>query len=465
MAKENRSEVYEEDAYDDIDGFTPPNLPSVSTFHFDQQKSHQRNSNDHLDRNSLFKTVSAPRNSFSNDHIRIMKSDDMSAIFSSTPPNLLDDDKWVTQIDSVLRENIMDALDDLHVKDINSVYGTLKVRKPQSKMRIERIFNEIKSVRNDLKNDDQREEKKDATTTTKEEEEELSFVIEKVNHSESGVKQEDVKLSTEYVKLSALYRQTMAPLLKNKTKIEIGLEACNEACFNIFQCICMHRIEVIVMIYHMMKSSVLWRRVALSGLMCFDNIYGYQQMYEDFQHLHLIHARSNANRVDFHNLCRKFEAQYPCEIGSCVVFARHYRDRSAVEASKNLYYFNKANDKTTSIQNNKEMILQQHCDKIHSYLLHSMVKFGSESADEVDAAIKRRNAINEYAAGRSFSTVPKEKEKCSDDDDYTLYPGIEEDEEWLSSINVAEDEDIYSLLVEHMGIFRWQALHGFHYDE
>eukprot|EP01083_Nonionella_stella_P280792 955302_1 len=158
MAKENRSEVYEEDAYDDIDGFTPPNLPSVSTFHFDQQKSHQRNSNDHLDRNSLFKTVSAPRNSFSNDHIRIMKSDDMSAIFSSTPPNLLDDDKWVTQIDSVLRENIMDALDDLHVKDINSVYGTLKVRKPQSKMRIERIFNEIKSVRNDLKNDDQREE-------------------------------------------------------------------------------------------------------------------------------------------------------------------------------------------------------------------------------------------------------------------------------------------------------------------
>eukprot|EP01083_Nonionella_stella_P176874 620125_1 len=80
MAKENRSEVYEEDAYDDIDGFTPPNLPSVSTFHFDQQKSHQRNSNDHLDRNSLFKTVSAPRNSFSNDHIRIMKSDDMSSL-------------------------------------------------------------------------------------------------------------------------------------------------------------------------------------------------------------------------------------------------------------------------------------------------------------------------------------------------------------------------------------------------
>ena len=37
-----------------------------------------------------------------------------------------------------------------------------------------------------------------------------------------------------------------------------------------------------------------------------------------------------------------------------------------------------------------------------------------------------------------------------------------EDEKWLDEIDqIKDDEDGYKLLVEKMGIFRWQSAHGF----
>merc|ERR1712154_519767 len=86
-----------------------------------------------------------------------------------------------------------------------------------------------------------------------------------------------------------------------------------------------------------------------------DNIiYGYQQLLEDFQHLQIIHA--NVDRIGFQKMCEKFEKSYPCDIDNCIIFARHYRDRTQLEKAKNLYYFNSTEKgKAVSMQNNKDM--------------------------------------------------------------------------------------------------------------
>ena len=337
-----------------------------------------------------------------------------------------------------------------------------------------------------------------------------------------------------------------------------------------------------------------------------NKIYNYQQLLEDFQHLQIIHA--NKDRAAFHKLTDRLEKQYPCDINNCKVFARHYRDRTQLEQAKNMYYYNKSKTtKTTQLRNNIDMIFQQHCDKVHSYLLHSMLKFDAngEKFENVEA-IKRRNQFIQKAQGRSFSangqhhknhlkrkkkseryimkrssqiadsqeidrkillkrhklgipknmTIKEELEpnmndygaehlpksiKDSDskpeisrvisissgtagaeftkslgiglsetksasmigagddidesihtssdidndsdhdvddisqysesDEEYKLYPGIEEDREWTKKIQTiandgnTHDQEIFKLLVEHMGIFRWQALHGFHFDQ
>lgn len=295
-------------------------------------------------------------------------------------------------------------------------------------------------------------------------------------------------------------------------------------------------------------------------------LYGYQQLLEDFQHVQIIHA--NADRQGFQKLTERLEQKYPCDINECVVFARHYRDRTAAEAAKNMYFWAKdITGKAVSIKNDKDIIFQQQCDKIHSYLLHSMLKFDANGERFDDPrAIIRRNKFLKQADGRSYSKngqyskankdlkqkseryiikrasqiqdsqeigrkqlkkyynnlqiplsdnddkleVEGQTEKpsqslnlnlsetksisagadddddsdihtssdddkndgdMSDSDDYGLYPGIEEDKEWTAKIGkIANDSsstksEVYSLLVEHMGIFRWQALHGFHFDQ
>lgn len=57
------------------------------------------------------------------------------------------------------------------------------------------------------------------------------------------------------------------------------------------------------------------------------------------------------------------------------------------------------------ILNDKEGTLQEECDKIHSYFLHSLMQFsGSTKLDEFDPEAKRViDNINAAAAGRSFS--------------------------------------------------------------
>ncbi len=73
-----------------------------------------------------------------------------------------------------------------------------------------------------------------------------------------------------------------------------------------------------------------------------------------------------------------------------------------------------------------------------------------------------------------FSQISQSSRQTSyeSDDDYRVYPGIEDDKEWTQKImddqqkgDIVNDQDIYKRLVEHMGIFRWQALHGFHFDQ
>ena len=335
-------------------------------------------------------------------------------------------------------------------------------------------------------------------------------------------------------------------------------------------------------------------------------IYGYKQILEDFQHLQIIHAKK---RDTFLKLTTRLEQTYPCNINDCPIFARHYRDRTQSVKDQQMYYQDKSKSGMTGNQeNSKERMIQEHCDRVHSYLLHSMLKFDAngESFDNVEA-IKRRNQVIANAKGRSFSKqhnkdhikrkkkseryIMKRSSQIADsqeinrkelikrhklgipenmtiteepsdmhskmnvhngavkdtslqpklikargighgpgpasslksaassggsrslnivnigisetksistvgadedsidrtssdmdmggdveqydesDEEYKLYPGIEEDREWTEKIQTiandgnTRDQEIFKLLVEHMGIFRWQALHGFHFDQ
>eukprot|EP01084_Bolivina_argentea_P195670 335615_1 len=186
-----------------------------------------------------------------------LRREDKSAIFSSSR-NILDDDYWSGQLDSVLREKINDYIDDHNIKDLYNLLAIMKVQKPESQMRIRRIFNELKWVRNDLKDGIPFKNNK-IINSKKELEEEKEYSLEddndndndndnedennniNININDDNKTMEDWINSDEYIKLNKLSKQIMGEKLKNnnnnnnnnniyKNKNEIGLEASNELC-------------------------------------------------------------------------------------------------------------------------------------------------------------------------------------------------------------------------------------------
>eukprot|EP01083_Nonionella_stella_P064157 166975_1 len=123
-------------------------------------------------------------------------------------------------------------------------------------------------------------------------------------------------------------------------------------------------------------------------LRCHGDIYSHQQIFDDFLHIKIHHidrdkqlAIANKNNQNIATiLYYKFCTSYECDgikdvLPSCAAFQRHYRDKEDNGAEREIFYSieNEDNLKSLRIRNEKDWILQEECDKIHTYFIHSMI--------------------------------------------------------------------------------------------
>eukprot|EP01084_Bolivina_argentea_P020606 38314_1 len=359
--------------------------------------------------------------------------------------------------------------------------------------------------------------------------EQVSITYDELTPSDYIKKQEELQNTQQYKQIRKEFLENMKILLKDKTQETINKECANKNCppinvsiGNVCNCKCVERIDVILSTYNeLMKYDKLWRKVPIGPIIAYkddkiDLKYGHQQIFNDFLHIKLFHidpidddnnnkteskqndnndkdndsqkknqskindAKDNDNQNKKNTpkiICEYFEKRYPCEdIPKCYAFARHFRDRSDFEAEKLMFhlieaYPDKTSQKTVQMKADIDVILQEECDKIHCFFLHSTFQF-SDDANAKDE--KKSNEIidlmNQYGSGRSWAQTKEQKEEQKKEEQNKEkqkhntkkgYVGKKEDEKWLDQFHKENEEDGYKLLVKHMGIFSWQSAHGF----
>eukprot|EP01083_Nonionella_stella_P269294 911029_1 len=169
--------------------------------------------------------------------------------------------------------------------------------------------------------------------------------------------------------------------------------------------------------YHsLMQEEQLWGKVPLAPLLTIENKYEHQQMFDDFSHIKLYNMDSQSHQ----------------HAGNIATDA----DTKSTQVPQKL--------------TDKEWIFQEECDKIHRYFLHSTIQFGETSTEEAKA-----NRTEKHEAGRRCSS---KEHKGHNKTATGVSVGVKEDKECLdeSRKDMSPDE-IYKLLIEQMGIFRWQS--------
>eukprot|EP01083_Nonionella_stella_P269292 911020_1 len=247
--------------------------------------------------------------------------------------------------------------------------------------------------------------------------------------SKYKAKQEELRTSKAYIHIKDEFERKMMKLLQKKnkddlyTEFECSMESRPECTANniMIDCEPLKRIDVILSAFHsLMQEEQLWGKLPLAPLLTIDNIFGHQQMFDDFSHIKLYNMDSQSHQ----------------HAGNIATDA----DTKSTQVPQKL--------------TDKEWIFQEECDKIHRYFLHSTIQFGETSTEEAKA-----NRTEKHEAGRRWSS----KEHNGHNKTATaVYVGMKEDKEWFKrfSKDMSPDEE-YKLLVEHMGIFRWQSSHGF----
>eukprot|EP01083_Nonionella_stella_P070625 189073_1 len=521
---------------------------------------------------------------------------------SAPSPDTTPQPQWSSMSDQYIIEQIRDLCADNKISVINIdtiarqyLFDAMRAS-PADKERINHIITELcrqEGYGHQLSIVDETE------TSDAKESNELSF--DELTPSTYIKKQNELTVTEEYLNLQSQYWVSMQPLLKKHTRKTLLEQCANHNCPGILNmkqsangqsrnvkeiarvlfkyCQSVQRIDCLLSLYHkLMKSKTLWRNVAMGPLLrCHGDIYTHQQIFNDFLHIKMHHidrdkqlAIANANDQNIATILHdKFCTLYECDgikdgLPSCAAFRRHYRDRADRGAEREMFHLieNEDNMKSLKIRNEKEWVLQEECDKIHSYFLHSTIEFPNTDVETrtkqtehvytntnheilVSAAIEEKSnqkvdQIAESASGRSFSAMvllrddqrnaslavtksnsdrthltieqkqalasPKplgavssnsshvtanpsktpddvasstsdteealdEKNKTSDQEGKG-YVGQREDQRWLDEMDKINkdrkatdekttDEEVYRLLVENMGVFRWQSAHGF----
>eukprot|EP01084_Bolivina_argentea_P297702 512922_1 len=200
--------------------------------------------------------------------------------------------------------------------------------------------------------------------------------------------------------------------------------------------------------------------------------YTHQQLFDDFCHVKsTIDADNNKSRDHDHAKCKQYKCDYekigtqifeyfsrdlnmPCKDAlKCLAFKKHCRCDE--EQSEN-----------QEKQSAQEIALDQAWAAIHSYFFHSSMKFGVRS-NQID--VKGENDLDEITTlklGRIYVGVSEKKKEELENELKTksFYVGEKEDNKWWEGVEPdkqQKEEDIYRILVEKMGAFRWQNARGF----
>lgn len=191
------------------------------------------------------------------------------------------------------------------------------------------------------------------------------------------------------------YNKNMIPLLTDKKKKDLVNECSNENCCknkkeNLFKhCQPLQRVSNVLKLYHkLLHENKLWKKVSVGRMIIISDKYGHRQLQNDFLHVKLVHIDTD-NKKYFQKrnakinnndepeglaqyICETFLQLYKCKnIENCGAFKRHYRDRSDRNKEKTLYHRieDTSSKKAHEIRNDKEQIITEECDKIHSYFL------------------------------------------------------------------------------------------------
>eukprot|EP01084_Bolivina_argentea_P297705 512929_1 len=223
--------------------------------------------------------------------------------------------------------------------------------------------------------------------------------------------------------------------------------------------------------------------------------YTHQQLFDDFSHIKSIIATDNDKIRDHdHAQCEKkhnddekhqcsyaaigknifeyVDGQFPCrDAKNCSLLKKHCR-------------IDVTNQSVTEEKECVEDIALHHAwATIHSYFFHSSIRFGVKSyqinvegeyyLDEITtlklARIDNRGYFQKEEKISLDRMNSRRDEKTNDSENKSQkqisYVGVKEDNEWWSGVKPIygdqKDEEIYSTLVEKMGVFRWQNPHGF----
>eukprot|EP01084_Bolivina_argentea_P288190 494619_1 len=250
----------------------------------------------------------------------------------------------------------------------------------------------------------------------------------------------------------------------DKSANQIEQESADSTC--LFEnCNCLKRIRCILREYNLINNDTL-----VANRILIKDKYEHQQLFNDFFHVKIIHIDNNNALAQ--QLCVRFVNEIGCtKSNDCQAFLRHHSKKNQ--------------DK-----------LQRECDKVHVYFLHSTIQFGNAPHQinvQQEMQMDERNKMPDFTRGLTHSNYDEEladtdvpepeysiqshsvsktsyvseiNENKSDADETSVtkksYVGKREDNLWWHDVTGAKkQEQIYRILVEKMGVFRWQNPHGF----
>ena len=207
----------------------------------------------------------------------------------------------------------------------------------------------------------------------------------------------EVTETAEYQDICKRFQSKMDELLgSDMTRQQLKDQCSEKKCSGIAsdelleKCNCARRIDVVMEAYHsLMHNPNLWRNVPFGDVMTYNDLYGNQQLFDDFLHVKMIHidedqrrrkqARNGDEKQDDVQsrsvgrvLHEAFSTKYPCkDFSKCKGSERHYRDRSDAKRENEMFHRirSSGSKKAASIRNNQEQVFQEELDKVCSHVI------------------------------------------------------------------------------------------------
>ena len=146
---------------------------------------------------------------------------------------------------------------------------------------------------------------------------------------------------------------------------------------DIDECPCIRRVSVILKLYKTYKEFFCesLRYKSIGNYLEYEDLYGYQQFFNDFVHIHKTHMCFDHDSQTF--ICRALSQRYRCDAEGCNAKHRHSRQRKFSDDIKELVFrrsvgMKHADDADADADwydNDTSLLYAQKADDVHAYFL------------------------------------------------------------------------------------------------